>query len=174
MKAGNKFLCHFGLHKWGAWRKFSYPLQWWLRECSRCGKFLSVGNIEYKDIDYTDNESMKIFLREARMKAGRELDYLIAEKVFDLTCLHDPPTGILLPVDLQVKNYSTRIQDAWLVVEKLVETESYRVELFCGYSVFGNYKCSIFCSGKWVEFTADTAPLAICLAALKATEERGK
>ena len=44
--------------------KFSFPLVWQLKECSRCGKFLSLGSILYEWIDYTENEEMKEFLRE--------------------------------------------------------------------------------------------------------------
>lgn len=90
------------------------------------------------------------------MPAGREMDYLIAEKVLELSILKDG-TGILLPIDLQVKNYSTDIAAAWGVVEKF-PTMSLTFR--------GKYW---FCDLNQVDFDytqADTAPLAICRAAL--------
>lgn len=102
------------------------------------------------------------------MKAGRELDALIAENVFKrkvvyvgghphLTEGNDNYLGGDCP------HFSTQIADAWLVVEKLPPP----------YTI-GRY------NEEWVvtiardddtkQGRADTAPLAICLAALKAVE----
>ena len=126
-------------------------------------------------------------------EAGRELDALVAEKViqsgfsWDLSkfplndayahrlCKHDS----LKPFCLVVPFYSTDIGAAWQVVGKLRKD---------GYGIIFNdtrvqYRCRFWRhDGKdawniftWVgepdtEYTiwADTAPLAICLAALKA------
>ena len=105
------------------------------------------------------------------MKAGRELDALVAEKVmghdmekdFCTTC-YDSPT-----CDRPIPRYSILIQDAWPVVEKMADRRhpfelvktpiSYWVCRFYGEIIRDIYKGY-----------ADTAPLAICLAALKAVE----
>jgi len=92
------------------------------------------------------------------MKAGRELDALIAERVMGEMWGVGPNLEDTLP------HYSTQIADAWLVVEKM---RPY-FEIYCD-------------GGGWVArfgwadagtlaAYADTAPLAICLAALKAVE----
>ncbi len=96
------------------------------------------------------------------MKAGRELDALIAEKVMD-----DMLAGIRLdgsPMFDDIPHYSTQIADAWLVVEKLKEEFDFDIS----YSKQGwtMYVYNDTYSGIY----ADTAPLAICLAALKAVE----
>ncbi len=102
-----------------------------------------------------------------------EIDALVAEKVmgWELSWLgtdwreetnanthhHKRSKGDFLP--------STNIQDAWLVVEKL------KVEYWIEINVGEKYLCDI---GKYgipgtiVQIEAETASLAICLAALKA------
>ena len=135
------------------------------------------------------------------MEAGRELDALVAEKVMEFRridiSLNDEQKP-LVPLDWAdslvrdthwwgkdvnylVPHYSTRIQDAWLVVEKLVD------DGFCPALIFDDdgqwalandgvqnirkegdlLYTTFFIDGK---LFADTAPLAICLAALKAVE----
>ena len=116
------------------------------------------------------------------MKAGRELDALIAEKVMGkllLYKLHEMETMARKTkagaerVDRMVPRYSTQIADAWLVVEKLVEMGCY-VDI--GVDEHGGQVQLDSFGGeddRWVlgESTrAATAPLAICLAALKAVE----
>ncbi|MFE4202092.1 BC1872 family protein [Aneurinibacillus aneurinilyticus] len=102
------------------------------------------------------------------MKACRELDGLIATKVFgykiapihadeDLWILDDSQE---LHVSYPVPHYSTNIADAWQVVEKFKECDLQKHES-------GNYTCYITLY-KTYESDAETAPLAICLAALKA------
>lgn len=116
------------------------------------------------------------------MEAGRELDALVAEKVMGW---EPGPGGIHLfpPKDepnrkrftrwngearvTEIPHYSTDIAAAWEVVEKL----GHKFQMFLN------------TRGKWTEAdfvhwpdnlkgyvaaSADTAPLAICLAALKA------
>jgi hypothetical protein len=62
-----------------------------------------------------------------------------------------------------VPHYSTRIQDAWQVVEKFVMAHIYKQRE-------DYYTCTIPWNGELHEAGAATAPLAICLAALKAVE----
>ncbi len=87
------------------------------------------------------------------MKAGRELDALIAEKVmgWDSRCIPKP--------------YSRDIGYAWQVVEKVLSDVKGHVDLSIEPD---GVNCIIsgytFDAGE----TADTAPLAICQAALKA------
>ena len=126
------------------------------------------------------------------MEAGRELDALIAEKVMGqdtrwLEVLHGEHRLVWFKQNWgygdDVPHYSTRIQDAWLVVEKMTG------DGFCPALIFDD-------NGSWVmafdgiqnlpedddplitsfciesKMIADTAPLAICLAALKAVEDK--
>ena len=108
------------------------------------------------------------------MKAGRELDALIAEKVmgFDKEFVVSRVDG--LPY-AEVPHYSTQIQDAWLVVEKLHNDSVGIIRVSNGDG--DSYDCDILpylpkemegCSHAHI--TAESWPLAICLAALKAGE----
>lgn len=135
------------------------------------------------------------------MDAGRELDALVAEKVMgwvNVACLNggntptgepdddwnrdarnDPRhggTGIPQVHRLEVPDYSTQINDAWEVVEKL-KRDGWNVSL----GGDNGWGCTIYkihaqggknFSSTWEEsfgpINAETAPLAICLAALKA------
>lgn len=110
------------------------------------------------------------------MEAGRELDALVAEKVMGFT-VTDWPTGKELPLagamaflsesqKDRIPHYSTNIAAAWQVVEKLdlsvIRLNNGRWSAGEAYAFENSY----------AEFRttthADTAPLAICLAALKA------
>lgn len=114
--------------------------------------------------------------------AGRKLDALIAERVMGW----DRDGDRLWPPDtrrskwkygISVPPYSTSIADAWPVVEKLKERHS--VELIGGPNDEGgceHWSCTIksygyrsFQDQKW-RGEADTAPLAICIAALRAVD----
>ena len=131
------------------------------------------------------------------MKAGRELDALIAEKVMGWK-YHDWKTSTAFeytkycficgctkrlhaPVAIDdfcgtketPPHYSTQIADAWLVVEKLLEMGAW-------FSLSKNHHNFTWdCRGiinerkddevRFIDH-ADTAPLAICLAALKTKE----
>ena len=109
------------------------------------------------------------------MKAGRELDALIAEKVMGWKVNYDNWT-VAKPhfskpdtfwcVSLKAGDWaaftpSTQIADAWLVVEKLIGQYEFMVQ-----AIDGERWIAVF----FHEAEADTAPLAICLAALKAVE----
>lgn len=137
------------------------------------------------------------------MKAGRELDALIAEKVMGWEVLTDEleiakREGTPDLVDPQrwhrrkvwfkgnekmaceecgtLPAYSTNITDAWEVVERLVSTpgpngDHHSVQV--DYS--GDAVVVIDENEDWqVSAIADTAPLAICLAALKAVSQEGQ
>ena len=108
------------------------------------------------------------------MKAGRELDALIAEKVMGLIAykvqLVAPPPRVRTIDELQrvgspLPHYSTNIADAWEVVDlghPCGWFDSYYIMRYgAGYAI-GR------CMDDAVYAEADTAPLAICLAALKA------
>ena len=115
------------------------------------------------------------------MKAGRELDALIAEKVFGQTIVYvgghphltegnDNYLGGDCPY------FSTRIADAWLVVEKMRGHEkryNFGIEetnKFIGDDLTDGWE-AYFCDDDYSnEGFALTAPLAICLAALRAVE----
>jgi hypothetical protein len=105
------------------------------------------------------------------MKAGRELDRLVAEKVMgwkveygELGHEHFTENGEIkfLPF------YSTNISDAWQVVEKL------KLEFICKVIGLTNDHKDWFCSFTPIGLGAygnaayaETAPLAICLSSLK-------
>ncbi len=97
------------------------------------------------------------------MKPGKELDRLVAEKVMDYYKNFD---NILSP-----PKYSTDIAAAWEVVEKLAEDTHGGFALnqlrFPHRQGIRGYLTSFY-GETHVEATADTAPHAICLAALKA------
>jgi hypothetical protein len=123
------------------------------------------------------------------MKAGRELDALIHEKIFgkcahvlhafkkdnknswmsDYTyyrckkCKDGTYSGLLYSEGkILCPQYSTNIADAWLVVEKMQE-KGWLVSI----RNFPKWTCEI-CFYDPIIVYAETAPLAICLAALKA------
>ena len=97
------------------------------------------------------------------LKAGRELDALVAEKVMgDL-----PPRGYSIP------DYSIFISAAWAVVEKLYLTSEFFLETsYYGMDKNKRWWAQFSTHGIDDEFHAEapTAPLAICRAALKAVE----
>jgi len=96
------------------------------------------------------------------MKAGRELDALVDKYVMGCSGVGSP-------------FYSTRIEDAWKVVEKIQpawvriepgEEKNWGADLaFDVHAQTGGYICRGYAE-------ADTVPLAICLAALEAIDER--
>ena len=97
------------------------------------------------------------------MQAGRELDALVAEKVMGWTAikgdLGSMPDGRIY---VEVPYYSTAIAAAWGVVEKC----KYEVWIRC---LHGSCEVRVVdCGHEITRVDADTAPLAICLAALKA------
>jgi hypothetical protein len=96
------------------------------------------------------------------MKSGRELDLIVAEKVMGLTTM--PERGCEGPWYFTENRwcalpfYSQNISAAWEVVEKMKEDFCISLIKDLGYSAD---------FGGWLS-DADTAPHAICLAALKA------
>jgi hypothetical protein len=102
------------------------------------------------------------------MKAGRELDALIHKSVFNgqhKAGFND--YGMYVSVHWsQIPHYSTNISDAWLVVEKLG-----RFDMFYHPEIVQSYQVKLWSSDgtKMIgKAYAETAPLAISLAALKA------
>jgi len=119
------------------------------------------------------------------VKAGRELDALIAEKVkgYKLTNPQDGPVMKYGSVTVQylktwmnsagelfnnetLPEYSTDIAAAWKVVENIQLSFPGTVFEFKSYSP-EQHAHAIFIGPKTSSAEADTAPLAICLAALK-------
>lgn len=109
------------------------------------------------------------------MKPGRELDALIAEKVFGLPQStwrdgedHRDEDGVgVVVLGVRPDPYSTDIAAAWTVVEKLDLLRNHSFER----SPDGLYEIGVLYSddGYWEVYgSAPTAPHAICLAALKA------
>ena len=130
------------------------------------------------------------------MKPGRELDMLVAEKV--MGCYRNG-MGIFVNREgcyrSEIPNYSTDISAAWKVVEKIKRKEIRGwgdIRLIwgnygpgttpkgpCGAMVYPNelaWICVIEqdVKGKseFVSFAAETAPHAICIASLLATEDK--
>jgi hypothetical protein len=78
-----------------------------------------------------------------------------------------PSIGVTQPV--LVPRYSSMIQEAWKVADHL-RTRSQFVAVLSGMGPQGvqPWICKINRDGGFLEERADTAPVAICLAALKA------
>jgi Phage ABA sandwich domain len=99
------------------------------------------------------------------MPAGRSLDFLIAERV-----MHED----VMKSQFAPMRYSTDIADAWQVVEKLRE-QGFPLHIQClqnpqnPYGVAGYHDLR---TDAWI--WADTAPLAICRAALKAVSQENE
>ena len=112
------------------------------------------------------------------MNAGRDLDALVAEQVFGCKIKHDTGFNFVqqkrLPTmycqsagheHVNFPMYSTSISAAWEVVEKMDQRKYTWLMNPQGSTVH----CSFMDNGNPVgNAQADTAPLAICLAALKA------
>lgn len=119
------------------------------------------------------------------MKAGRELDALIAEKVIRLINVGRRNTGSGYETHLAyylpslkeyrtVPHYSTQIAEAWPILDGF---ESYTIKKRYHYpgedtevGIPYILVTLIDVEGSY-EVDADTAPLAICLAVLKAAEK---
>lgn len=98
------------------------------------------------------------------MQAGRELDALVAEKVMGL----EVRGGFIIRENRRsgIPSYSRKIEYAWEVVEKMLEQGyNFRIE-----KIYEVYQClfdKAICQWNEGGAYAETAPLAICLAALK-------
>ena len=118
------------------------------------------------------------------LPAGRELDALVAEKVLGwlqvrkqmiANAMGQPvmedfvglPTASAASPQL-IPRYSTMIQEAWKVADALRERSQF-VAVLSGLGPQGvqPWICKINRDGGFIEERADTAPLAICLGALK-------
>ena len=123
------------------------------------------------------------------MKAGRELDVKIGDEFFDMEFWYGDPTGFGIEENIdywivgsensygelgkRCPFFTTQIADAWLVVERFVkdgylvtlegDSEDWRVYVIVG----GTYEGEVVPVDGTMQI-ADTAPLAICLAALEA------
>jgi hypothetical protein len=126
-------------------------------------------------VGYTTFEDDKI----DDLQAGRELDALIAEKVMGIKCGACLQDGQLEPITMdwrEIPHYSTDIAAAWEVVEKAYLV--IRPSLLHGSNlqwIAGQLK-GVRASGlieiiKETYTEAETAPLAICKAALRAIGE---
>jgi hypothetical protein len=118
------------------------------------------------------------------LAAGRELDALVAEKVMGWAEVSrrpianaqgehvideytgrapgGPPQGQLVP------RYSTRIQDAWPLADRLREEHAF-VALISGKGPAGAqpWICKVNKEGVFIEERGETAPLALCRASLR-------
>ncbi len=117
------------------------------------------------------------------MKAGRQLDALVAEKVmgWELTQSRlghyhviTSPSGKPIKTHSHIPLFSTDIAAAWLVVEKLI-TDGYEVSIDS--IIDGFFECGINKDDGEIdariigwEREAPTAALAICLAVLEAVK----
>ena len=129
------------------------------------------------------------------MEAGRELDALVAERVMGLDVVMNPESAmcvgcrvsgggawVVIEYDyhewghkvVRPLPYSTDIAAAWEVVEKLEADGIGRLELVrLGWDWNRVWRATFFSTAltEGVTGKADTAPLAICLAALLAAME---
>ena len=130
------------------------------------------------------------------LEAGRELDALVAEKVMGWTWGEysppvEGPSKILRPPEswapspdrapgsevscpgwhFRVPQYSTDIAAAWEVVEKMVPIKyGFNLAIESPPGPWGDWEVHFYNGGTHLAF-ADTAPLAICRAALLAVME---
>lgn len=116
---------------------------------------------------------------EITMKPGKELDALIAENVMGLPVLDYNNYGTITvsyendenrqAVWVDLPKYSTDITAAWEVAEKLAEKGFY-YEIQQAWSQENTKRCRVYLNDGEARYIAigDTAPHAICLAALKA------
>lgn len=110
------------------------------------------------------------------MKPGRELDALIAEKVMGLAVLNGQifrydksyeKGDIATAVGCPIPSYSTDMAAAWEVVEKLEGINIFKDypeknEWHVSFLMCDDFGCDDLCT------SSNSAPHAICLAALKA------
>ena len=116
-------------------------------------------------------------------QANRHTDALIAAKVLRLAPCPDvpgtfyPPRALanLSPIPSPPRRYSTDIGAAWQVVEDLIGA-GYQVGVFItpvAQRSSGMWTCAIADGNGGAKAAAETAPLAICRAALSLTGDRG-
>ena len=115
------------------------------------------------------------------LSASRELDALVAEKVMGWERPSDPSWSYPAYMHDQPA-YSTSIADAWLVVEKLSDKWEMNLrtilparDYVCEFKLVVKNKCIVDAQHPFEHVwnnPVDTAPLAICLAALKAVGDK--
>lgn len=114
------------------------------------------------------------------MTPGRELDALVAEKVMGWTKLEGRWARIFPGVegdticanlDGSIPSYSTDIAAAWQVVVEKFVNDGFRIHYDINYGVERRTGWSVVINGIVYHEFSNTAPLAICLAALKAVGE---
>ena len=114
------------------------------------------------------------------MEAGRQLDAEVAVKVMGWMLVHKPigdgprTDAAISPTTqcmMSIPHYSTDIEAAWAVVEKLSMTtkQYWRTDYF---STGAHVEVSV--GGQSYEAAEETMPHAICLAALKAMRPAGQ
>lgn len=106
------------------------------------------------------------------MDAGRELDALIALQAFRYTLDYEFADTLGAPTVRELRDQydewgllphcSTEMGDAWLVVEKFGIRHSPSI-----YQI-ARWYCNFLVDGRRIGSSGDTAPLAICRAALAA------
>lgn len=115
------------------------------------------------------------------MEAGRELDEIVAEKVMGWTYIETDIATIWSNADYTLDIdalplFSTDIAAAWQVVEHFRTMFPHDEQPMVLSMFHGKWQCAVACSTDahayelyiGYEVEAETAPLAICLAALKA------
>ena len=108
------------------------------------------------------------------MKPGRDLDALVAEKVMGMKVWkHDGSCGCRMADNDYLPNFSNDIAAAWEVVEKMRNPKTaVSLATIWDHADGGKFKwvakIEFFGSDRFEFALADSAPHAICLAALKA------
>lgn len=101
-----------------------------------------------------------------KMEAGRKMDIRIAENVFAMKRTADDvlENDIYIWRDWEVPHYSEDIEDAWNVLEKQHPLAEFMAVEYREYS----WRCQITKYSVTYIGIAETAPMAICRAALLA------
>jgi hypothetical protein len=138
-------------------------------------------NAHIFNVQYEQHSTEEDFIMES-LKAGRQLDALITEKIlgekyefleFVGDCCHPGPEDSVA-YDC-CPRYSTDIAAAWQVVEKLIATtpqqDLHIKHWYHEEDESSGWQVSSCCEfGEWEDWVqAKTLPLAICLAALQAS-----
>lgn len=101
-----------------------------------------------------------------KLEAGRELDELILKKVFKDSVFEDGRGSRMAFFDEH--RYSAKIAAAWEVVDKLCSIKEHGLRLYTFELFVSNDGCVSAEFNEHQSGHCDTAPLAICRAALKA------
>jgi hypothetical protein len=107
------------------------------------------------------------------MKAGDDMNALVATEIFKMEESHEPSWWWLDGMMEELPDYSTDIGAAWKVVEEVAGPESLFSATVVGQYAGGQWRCLFSNAFDAFDVTAETAPLAICRAALLAiTKEK--